>query len=133
MTLDVPTDNKSELVKRDTPEKVWWLYLIATRTGSLYCGITLDVQRRFAEHQGPVTFPDSNLGAFQKAQAYKGARFLRGKGPLQLRFNAIAGTRSDALKAECKVKKLTRAKKDDLIAGDKRLLAQLGLSIVELS
>lgn len=92
-------------------------------------GCTAQVRRA----SGAVDVSKLKFGSTQKAQAYKGARFLRGKGPLKLKFNAIAGTRSDALKAECKVKKLTRAKKDDLIAGDKRLLAQLGLSIVELS
>ena len=79
---------------------IWFLYLIRTRKGSLYTGITTDVVRRFSEHQ--------TGGA-------KGAKFLKGKGPLLLEFEIEVGDHSAALKLEYKVKRLVRSKKEQLL------------------
>lgn len=81
----------------------WFLYLIRCRAGTLYVGITTDVERRFAEHVrgGP-----------------QGARYLRGKGPLELVYRVPAGTRSQASILESRVKKLPREQKLRLIAGE---------------
>ena len=78
----------------------WYLYLVRCRDGSLYTGITTDVARRFAEHQG-------NSDA--------GAKYLRGRGPLVLVFQKKLGSRSLALGVESKVKKLSKARKEELI------------------
>ncbi len=75
----------------------WYLYLIRCHDGSLYTGITTDVARRFADHQGNG-----------------GARYLRGKGPLVLVYQKKIGSRSLALGVEGKVKKLSKAKKEEL-------------------
>lgn len=83
-------------------ESCWFLYLIRCRNGTLYAGISTDVARRFAEHE---------------AGAPKGSRYLRGKGPLQLEFQAVAGDRSAATKLEVWVKSLPRSVKEDLVAG----------------
>lgn len=91
----------------------WYLYLIETAQSTLYCGITLDVERRFREH--------ASGGA-------RAARSLRGRGPLTLRFYAVAGEQGDALRAERQVKQLTRAQKWRLVEGDVALMARLGLS-----
>lgn len=80
----------------------WYLYLIKCRNGSLYTGITTDVQRRFAEH--------SSSGP-------KAARYLRGKGPLELVFSTKVGGRGQASIFEYRVKKLSKATKQELIAG----------------
>jgi len=93
----------------------WYLYLVETAAGQLYCGITLDVNRRFQEHC---------------SNGRRTARFLRGKGPLLLRFAALAGTHGDALRAEIQVKKLSRAQKLRLISGDRALSLRLSLSPV---
>ncbi|MBW3163148.1 GIY-YIG nuclease family protein [Ferrimonas balearica] len=79
----------------------WFLYLVRTRSGHLYTGITTDVERRFAEHQ---------------AGAPKGARALRGKGPLTLVYQSPAGSRSDALKAEYRIKQLSKSAKEALVS-----------------
>ncbi len=76
----------------------WYLYLIRCHDGSLYTGITTDVARRFAEHQGRV-----------------GARYLRGRGPLVLVFQKKIGNRSLALGVESKVKKLSKVSKEELL------------------
>jgi len=83
-------------------EEGWDLYLVRTRTGSLYTGITTDVERRFSEHQ---------------AGAPKGARSLRGKGPLTLAFQASVGNRSRASQLEWQVKRWPKARKEALIRG----------------
>jgi len=78
----------------------WHLYLVRCHDGSLYTGITTDVARRFAEHQG---------------NGDTGAKYLRGRGPLALVFQKKLGSRSLALGVESKVKKLSKARKEDLI------------------
>ncbi len=78
----------------------WYLYLVRCHDGSLYTGITTDVARRFAEHQ-------ENNGA--------GAKYLLGRGPLLLVFQKKLGSRSLALRVESKVKKLSKARKEELI------------------
>ena len=88
-------------------EALWFLYLIRCRNGTLYAGITTDVVRRFAEHQ---------------AGAPKGARYLRGKGPLQLVFQAAVGDRSAAAKLEIRVKSLPRSMKEEVVSGTVELL-----------
>ena len=84
----------------------WHLYLVRCHDGSLYTGITTDVVRRFAEHQ-------ENKGA--------GAKYLRGKRPLMLVFQKKLGSRSLALGVESKVKKLSKARKEELIRADTRI------------
>lgn len=76
----------------------WRLYILRTASGMLYTGITNDVARRFAMHQQG-----------------KGARALRGKGPLELLFHCEAGDRSQASKLEYQVKQLKRQQKIRLI------------------
>jgi len=80
------------------PEVTWLLYLIRCKDGTLYTGITTDVDRRFAEHQSG-----------------KGAKYLRGKAPLTLVFQQKIGSRSAALKAEASIKKLSKADKETII------------------
>lgn len=79
---------------------MWYLYLIRCANGHLYTGITTDVARRFNEHQ---------------SNSPKAAKYLRGKGPLTLMYQEQVGTRSDALKREIAVKKLSRDQKLALI------------------
>ena len=78
----------------------WHLYLVRCRNGSLYTGITTDVARRFAAHQG---------------NGDTGSKYLRGRGPLALVFQKKLGSRSLALGVESKVKKLSKARKEELI------------------
>lgn len=81
------------------PEPVWFVYFIRTKTGSLYCGITNNVERRFSQHQ-----------------TGKGAKALRGKGPLTLEWNQPVGDKSSALRIEYKLKKLSKIKKERLVS-----------------
>ncbi|PPI85860.1 hypothetical protein KEHDKFFH_00635 [Marinobacter maroccanus] len=77
--------------------------MVRTARGALYTGITTDVERRFTEHQGG---------------APRGARALRGKGPLELVFSAPAGDRSRASRLEWHIKQWPRLRKEALARGE---------------
>ena len=79
-------------------EKSWYLYILRCRDGSLYTGITTDVQTRLEAHR-----------------AGKGAKYTRGRGPLELVYSENCGDHSAALKREFQVKALPRAEKMKLI------------------
>ena len=82
-------------MKQATP---WHLYMVRTAAGHLYTGISNDVPRRFAQHQ-----------------AGRGAKALKGKGPLQLVFQCEAGDRSQASKLEYRLKQLNKSQKEALV------------------
>ena len=77
----------------------WYLYILRCGDGTLYTGITNDVEKRLAAHR-----------------AGKGAKYTRGRGPLELAYREECGTHSDALKREAQIKKLSREQKQILIA-----------------
>jgi putative endonuclease len=92
----------------------WHVYLVRCRDGALYTGITTDVSRRFAQHR-------QNEG--------KGAKYLRGKGPLRLVFKMAIGGHGLALRVEGRIKRLPRRQKERLIEQDdliKRVVRQAG-------
>jgi predicted GIY-YIG superfamily endonuclease len=78
----------------------WHLYVLRCGDGSLYTGITTDIERRFRAHQEG-----------------KAARYTKTHGPVGLVYREACGTRSQALSRECAVKSLKRAMKEDLIGG----------------
>tara|TARA_B100000686_G_C16117348_1_gene630891 strand:- start:265 stop:561 length:297 start_codon:yes stop_codon:yes gene_type:complete len=77
----------------------WSIYLVKCRDDSLYAGIALDVEKRMLEHQG----------------GKRGAKYLRGRGPLTLAFSREVGERGLALRVEARIKKLSRKAKLDLV------------------
>ena len=79
-------------------EHTWKLYILRCKDGSLYTGITTDVEKRLEAHR-----------------AGKGAKYTRGRGPLELVYREDCGTHSDALKRELEIKALPREKKLRLI------------------
>lgn len=82
----------------------WSVYIIRCADGSLYTGITTEVERRFAEHE---------------LQGLKSAKYLRGRAPLELVYSRVVGTRSEAAKEEWRIKRLSKAEKESL-AGNGR-------------
>jgi putative endonuclease len=82
----------------------WHLYLLRCRDGSLYTGISTNVARRIADHS-----------------AGRGARRLRGRGPLELVFSHPVGERGAALRLEWRVKRMSRPEKERLIRGETAL------------
>lgn len=79
-------------------DKKWYLYVLRCGDGTLYTGITTDVQARFAQHQ-----------------AGKGAKYTRGRGPLELVYTEECDDHSAALKRELAIKALPREEKEKMI------------------
>ena len=78
----------------------YWVYILRCADGTLYTGITDDMERRLAAH---------NSG--------KGAKYTRGRGPVELVYREEAADKSAALRRELAIKRLSRAEKLALIAG----------------
>lgn len=83
--------------------KQWCVYILQCRDGSLYTGATDDFDRRLAAHR-----------------AGKGAKYTRGRAPLEPVYREDCADMSAALKREYAIKQLTRQKKLELIAGAAR-------------
>jgi len=80
---------------------VWWVYVLRCGDGSLYTGATSDLPRRLAAHR-----------------AGRGARYTRGRGPIELAYSRPCADRSDALRREHEIKRMTAAAKRALFASD---------------
>ena len=78
-------------------EAAYSVYLVRCGDGSLYTGITTDVARRIREHEG----------------SDRGAKFLRGKGPLTVVYQRPVGDRSVASRLEHRIKRLPAHEKAD--------------------
>ena len=76
----------------------WKLYILRCGDGTLYTGITTNVEKRFTAHSSG-----------------KGAKYTRGRSPLKLVFQEDCGDHSSALKREAEIKKLSREEKEKLI------------------
>lgn len=82
-------------------ESSWKLYMLRCRDGSLYTGITTDVEKRVAAH---------NSG--------KGAKYTRSRKPVELVYQEECTDHSAALKRELEIKALTKEEKEKLIVRD---------------
>lgn len=76
----------------------WYVYMLRCGDGSLYTGITDDVEKRLAAHRSG-----------------KGAKYTRGRGPLELAYVEEQPDKSTALRREYEIKKMTRQKKLELL------------------
>ena len=79
-------------------ESNWYLYILRCKDNTLYTGITTDVEKRLEAHRSG-----------------KGAKYTRGRSPLELVYRESCCSHSDALKREHQVKMLTREEKQNLI------------------
>ena len=76
----------------------WYVYILRCGDGTLYTGITDDIPRRLAAHRSG-----------------KGAKYTRGRGPLELVYQEQVPDKSAALRREIQIKRLRRAEKERLI------------------
>ena len=77
----------------------WSVYIIRCDDGSLYTGVSTDVERRFREHR----------------EHPRGAKFFNGRTPLEVVYAEAGHSRSTACRREAAIKKLSRAEKLRLI------------------
>jgi putative endonuclease len=78
---------------------MYYLYILECADKTLYTGVTVDLARRVREHN------TSKLGA----------KYTRARRPVKLVYSKKFRNRSLASKAECRMKKLTRAEKLKMI------------------
>lgn len=78
----------------------WYVYILRCGDGTLYTGITDNVPRRLAAHRSG-----------------KGAKYTRGRGPLELVYQEQVPGKSAALKREIALKRLSKSEKERLIEG----------------
>ncbi len=78
---------------------MWHTYIVKCADGTLYTGITTDVDRRVDEHN---TSP-------------KSAKYTRSRRPVELVYSQGIGDKATASREEARIKKLSRAKKLELI------------------
>ena len=80
-------------------EPGWFVYFLRCADGTLYCGITNDLDRRLERHgRGEVKYTRCRL-------------------PVQMVWSEPAGDRGQALRREAQLKRLTRAAKLRLLRG----------------
>lgn len=72
----------------------WWVYILRCGDGTLYTGIALDVLARLAQHR-----------------AGAGARYTRGRKPLELVYQEASTSRSAATRREAAIKRCSREQK----------------------
>ena len=82
-----------------------FVYILKCADGTFYTGCTTDLKRRVAEHNG------EGSGTTKAA----GARYTRSRRPVKLIYKEKFNTRSDALKREVAIKRLSRLEKKILI------------------
>jgi Predicted endonuclease containing a URI domain len=75
-----------------------FVYILRCGDGSYYTGWTTDVEQRVAAHASG-----------------RGAKYTRGRGPVELVHVEEFDTKSEALSREIAIKKLSRSQKEDLI------------------
>lgn len=79
--------------------KPWFVYLVRAANGALYCGISDDPQRRFAQHQSG-----------------KGARFFYSSPAQALVYVEACANKAAALREERGIKQLKKSAKEALVA-----------------
>ena len=102
-----PTSQVSHDLREWAPVEPWFVYMARCADTTIYVGIARDVASRIAAHD-----------------AGRGARYTRGRGPLEVLATRRCASKGDALRLELALKRLTRSEKI-AIAGSKRRLAVL--------
>ena len=88
-------------------KKEWTVYILECGDGTLYTGITDDLERRLQAH----------------AEG-RGAKYTRGRGPLKLRYRETVPDKSTALKRECAIKRLRKREKLAIICEKQASVSQ---------
>ena len=80
-----------------------YTYILRCADGTLYCGWTNDLTARLAAH---------NSG--------RGAKYTKSRLPVEIVYYEDKMSKSEAMRRECAIKKLSRKKKEELIAHQAR-------------
>jgi len=74
----------------------WYIYILECSDNSYYTGITTDLERRLFEHNSTLV----------------GAKYTMGRRPVKLVYQETCTNRSEALKREYVIRKLSQKKKN---------------------
>ncbi len=85
-------------MKKDETEQPWHLYILRCKNGSLYTGVTNDLDRRYKMHQDG-----------------KAAKYTRTRRPVELVYSETCLGRREALVRECEIKEYSKKKKEELV------------------
>ena len=83
-----------------TTQNNWLIYILKCGDGSLYCGITNNLEKRLKQHKGEIK---------------GGAKYTRSHWPCELVYKEKSRSRSDALQREVMIKKMSKVEKQTLI------------------
>jgi Predicted endonuclease containing a URI domain len=89
-------------VQKKQQQAGWWVYMLRCADGSLYTGVTTNLQRRLAEHNG---------------ERAGGARYTRCRRPVALIWQESGHDRCSAQRREVALKRLSRERKLALLRG----------------
>ncbi len=134
---------------RSKNDNIWFVYIIRCDDDSLYTGITTDVVRRWSEHSQPTSERSrtdrqrserckkdasaaANNSLTDTRKVSRGAKFFRGRKPLQLAYIESGHDRSSASRREAAIKRLPRAAKLQLLATDHNELHTLDRALLPL-
>ena len=81
-------------------QKKWLIYILECRDGSLYCGITNNIEKRLKQHKGEIK---------------GGAKYTRSHWPCKLVYEEKSASRSEASQREAIIKKMSKIEKQTLI------------------
>ncbi|MES9831062.1 MAG: GIY-YIG nuclease family protein [Candidatus Thiodiazotropha sp. DIVDIV] len=82
----------------ESRDNSWYVYILRCSDNTLYTGVTNDITRRVSEHNRGI-----------------GAKYTRGRTPVELVFLESSSNRSTALRRECVIKKMKLAEKQKII------------------
>lgn len=85
-------------LRRAEGQVVNYTYILKCRDGSLYTGWTNDIENRLDNHRSG-----------------RGAKYTKGRGPLELVYLEVFDTKSEAMRREAYIKRLTKNQKIDLL------------------
>ena len=83
-----------------TTQNNWLIYILKCGDGSLYCGITNNLEKRLKQHKGEIK---------------GGAKYTRSHWPCKLVYKEKSRSRSEALQREAMIKKMSKVEKQTLI------------------
>jgi len=92
-----------------TEPSAWYVYVLRCADRSFYTGITTDLARRVAEHNGVDDVTRRN------AKLNPGARYTRSRRPVEVVYSENSPSRSAAAKREYAIKRLSVAQKRELV------------------
>lgn len=91
-----------------------YTYILLTENDTLYCGYSNNVEKRFLKHLSG-----------------KGAKYTKANKPVKIVYKKAFKTKSEALKEEARIKKLSKKEKLELIAQYSRRQGLFGFPVFQ--